>query len=495
MTDFPDAKSPDSAPGPATRSGLRLRLWLGCLGAALTSAAGFTWLLASGFLDGGASDSTVLVFGIGVVVAASFLVGVTLAAWLDHGIVGRLRSLLRGAATGQVETHRGSPAGADWGELLELTHRLQSVLSRQRQLAATAQELQDLQRQVTMTRTAIDSWIHTERWESLPEDAGVLSPVIETLNRSFARSADVHEQNREAASQIRDDLAASVDDAREASGAAERSFVDATALLTTVRELQRLGEELSRAMDGMAESAAGDQAHAYDEWRTAAVSAIEELVTAAGESVNRLAEGLMRVEEIAAQVNLLSNRATLISLNVVVGQARGESIDPPNANLAEELKRLVHEVQAATERVDELSQAISQDVQEASERMRGVRERVAVRLEQNPTSATTSDDRKREDTQQLLGRVREMVQDAAQKSERLSATGESASRAAARLARELEDEVRDLEGLVVRLSPPGEDNTPDPQATVPQPTHEMPSDSIRFPEQDIREPRHQGERS
>jgi len=46
-----------------------------------------------------------------------------------------------------------------------------------------------------------------------------------------------------------------------------------------------------------------------------------------------------------------------------------------------------------------------------------------------------------------------MVQDATRKGERLSAAGERSSRAAQRLVRRLEEQLREFEGLVVRLGP------------------------------------------
>ena len=59
-----------------------------------------------------------------------------------------------------------------------------------------------------------------------------------------------------------------------------------------------------------------------------------------------------------------------------------------------------------------------------------------------------------------FGRLREMVQDASRKGERLSVSQERVSSAAQRLTRRLEDEVRDLEGLIVRLTPMGAADAP-----------------------------------
>src|SRR5262249_35129134 len=51
----------------------------------------------------------------------------------------------------------------------------------------------------------------------------------------------------------------------------------------------------------------------------------------------------------------------------------------------------------------------------------------------------------------LLERMREMVQDAGSKGERLVSTAERTSRAAERAARALEESMSELDGLVVRL--------------------------------------------
>jgi hypothetical protein len=85
--------------------------------------------------------------------------------------------------------------------------------------------------------------------------------------------------------------------------------------------------------------------------------------------------------------------------------------------------------------------------------MADVRERVGSRLanlEQPPLAHAAPPDFSRQ-----VSRIREMVQDATRKTERLSTAGERASRAADRLMRRLDESVRDVEGMVVRLSPPG----------------------------------------
>src|SRR5262249_61979753 len=110
-------------------------------------------------------------------------------------------------------------------------------------------------------------------------------------------------------------------------------------------------------------------------------------------------------------------------------------------------------VRAATESSDAMSREIEREITAASQRMKGLRERVAARLEQMPPlppAAALPDDLLR-----LHERGREMVQDATRKGERGSAASERAPRSAERFMRRLEEELHEVEGLVVRLGPAG----------------------------------------
>jgi hypothetical protein len=122
-------------------------------------------------------------------------------------------------------------------------------------------------------------------------------------------------------------------------------------------------------------------------------------------------------------------------------------------DMSEELKSLAREVRGATETTDAMSREIEREINAASLRMKGVRERVAARLDQAPSLPEIEAAPLPEDLLRLHERVREMVQDATRKSERVSAASERASRSAERFMRRLEEELHEVEGLVVRLGP------------------------------------------
>jgi hypothetical protein len=469
MRDFRIPPAPGS--GPVTGvvhpgAGLRLRLWLGCL---LGSVAGggaviglFTWLSPSDPLF----DPRV--FGIWPWSAAGFCLAlaVGLGLWLDHGISSHLRGLSRAIAGGEPAGLGALPAARGWGELSLLTAQLQSLLVRQHESGRAVAELEELRHRIRSLRAAVEMRLPGQRAEPLRALEGPLGPLIETLNHRWTEETRAEGESREDALGLRQDLTLALADARDSAELAERGFVEGTALLTTVRELQRLGGELKQELSSVPETPATPATAALplDEsqrrYREVAAAAIEELVTASNESVERLATGLVRVQEIGEQVQVLANRATLIALQVALSDSGGPG--PRREGLSRDLRSLAGEVRTVTDLTAERLTAIDREVEVAVERMKGLRERVAAKLNEAPpvpAAGVTAPSvaQPTEVALRLLERVREMVQDAATKGERLSAVGERASRAAERLVRRLEVEAGSLEGLALRLGATAEE--------------------------------------
>jgi len=360
--------------------------------------------------------------------------------------------LLRGVHTGRVWELRGLPAASGWGELSELAESLQAMLATQRRSTRAYEELEATRKQMALLQAALEHWVRDEAWVAPTLEEGAVDDLADTLGNGLSRRHAVEQQNREVAEQVARELVASLADAQESAEQSERGFVEATALLTTVRELQRLSGELTTSLDALGTTPATTESSGTSA-RDSAREALEELVAASAGSVDSLGRGLMRVQDIHEQVQTIANRATLIAIQVLTGDRRSE---PLGENVAQDLKRLAQEVREATDRTSGFALDIESAVAEASERMRGVRERALAKLEALPEAAPTSTpitSRSYDDAQRLLERVREMVQDAARKGERLSAAGERASRAAERLTRRLDDESSEAEALVLRLTP------------------------------------------
>jgi hypothetical protein len=457
MNDIKPDRGKDTPMELKPAAGLRFRIWLACLGGALVGAGGVWWVIATR-LGPITTDLASFVSWLAAVGGMAVLVGVALAFWLDLGLLAHVRGLTRAVASRQVALLRGLPASSGWGELSQLTQQLQQVLARSRDAERVAEELGLTRDQLAAVREALEQWAESERWSELRAETGPAAAVVEALNRGLRRLDDVREQNLEAARQIGAELERALESARGSAEQAERGFVEATALLTTVRELQRLGQELGQAVSQPGDARTTDPRRGL---AVAAREAIEELVAASSESVDHLASGMAKVEEIAAQVPILANRATLIALNSTLGERVASESD-----VAEETRRLVIDIRTAVDRTSQLARELTSEVAAASARMRGARELVASKLEamdrreNAPTNAV-------QDVARLLERIREMVQDATRKGERLSATGERASRSAEGLLRVLETESRELAGLVARLSPLTASEPPSPGAKSP----------------------------
>lgn len=437
-----------------TREGflsLKLRLWTACIASGVVAGLGSLWVL--GTQGGPGADAATLVAWLSAVGFASVLTGFGMALWLDHHVVGHLRGLLRGVHNGRVWELRGLPAASGWGELSELGDSLQGMLATQRRSARAYEELEHTRRQMALLQEALERWVREESWLAPALEDGAVADMAEALGNGLARRASVEQQNREVAAQVARELVASLADAQESAEQSERGFVEATAMLTTVRELQRLSGELTHALDVLAQPPAASEPVAGGA-REAAREALEELIAASTGSVEALGQGLMRVQDIHEHVQTIANRATLIAIQVLTADRRG---DAASDAVAQDLKRLAQDVREATDRTGGFALDIEAAVADAGERMRGVRERAFAKLDALPEAAPIAPaaSRTHDDAQRLLERVREMVQDAARKGERLSAAGERASRAAERLTRRLDEEGAELDALVVRLTPVG----------------------------------------
>ncbi len=490
MRDPRAASAPDESAHTAVvhpGAGLRLRLWLACLLGGLAGGGAviglFAWLSPPDPLF----DPLVLGLWPWSAAAACLFIAVGLGLWLDHGIATHLRGVSRALEGGDPAGLAALPAARGWGELSLLTAQVQGQLVRQQEMVRAAAELDDLRHRIRALRAAVELHVPAERSEPARAIEGPLGLLIEALNRRWAEEQHAGDQGREDALGLRRELTMALLDARESAELAERGFVEGTALLTTVRELQRLGGELRQELSSSPPPAVPVPAlaEAQHRYRELAAAAIEELVSASNESVEFLATGLARVQEIGEQVQVLANRATLIALHVALSDPGGPG--PRREGLSRDLQNLAGEVRAVTDLTAARLTAIDREVEAAVSRMKGLRERVAAKLDEAPPLPEAAGEAERpaqpsELALRLLDRVREMVQDAASKGERLSAAGERASRAAERLVRRLEEEEGTLEGLAMRLGATTEDLREGGAAPGPRP----PSSAVESRPGDLR---------
>lgn len=457
--------------------GLRLRLWLACGSGGAVAGLGSLWVLGTRVRPGATDPAELLAWLSGVAFLA-VLTGLAFALWLDHHIVGHLRGLLRGIQSDRVAELRGLPGARGWGELSQLSGAVTDLLGQQRRAARSVAEMEQLRAQLSKLHDAVEHWARDERWTTPVLPPGPAEELNDWISRGIARRAAVDEQNREVASQVARELAGALADAQESAAQAERGFVEATALLTTVRELQRLSGELQGALDGLGAAPAPAGVPAAP---SATREVLQDLVAASHESVESLGRGMLRVQDVAEQVQQMANRATLIAIHVVSATHREEGRDD---DVAGDLKLLARDVREMTDRTSQFALEVETAVADAAARMREARERALARLEApEPVAAAApvANGRALDDAQRLLERVREMVQDAARKGERLSQTGERASRAAERLARRVDEEAAESEALALRLAPVEPAHAPLPPAVELHLLDDAPADDEEQP--------------
>lgn len=445
----------DRTPAPrGAGPGLVLRIWLGCLGSALAVAASLWFVVAREPATIGALGSEVVWVWLPAIGGGGLLIGIALAVWLTRGIIRPLHGLSRGIVSGQLAELRGLPSGSGWGEVSDLALHVQRMVSRQAQLGRAGAELDLLHQQIERMREPLERWARTGRAESIEPEIGPLRPVALAFQRGMARIETERGLSAAAAEELAGRHPGSLGGAHETAEQAERAFVETTGLLTTIRELQRLSAELQATLEPEAGRPGDTPAAtaAYERYRSAAAEAIEELVSASTASVGHLAKGMEHVSEVSDQVQLVANRATLIALNAVAAVRGAETAGAGEPDMSGEFKTLAREVRAATDRATELAREIEADVAAARARMQGVRGRVAEVLDRIPDPPRGDAAAPGEAVARLVDRVREMVQDATLKGERLSVAGERASRAAEALARRLDEETRLLERLVAHAT-------------------------------------------
>lgn len=442
---------PDDEPmTPPIGPGLRLRLWAGCLSGSLLAGAGVAWVLWS-------PDTPVqpdAVFATLVVSCGlSLVVGAVLALWLDHHLTGHLRGLIVGLRSGRSSDLRGLPADFGWGELSALGDAVQESLDRQVFDARAVADLDRTRRQMAELRARLEAWVAGGEFEPTDSYEGEVGGLAALVAAGAGRSNGADEAQVDAARRLAAALTVVVREAHDVAAQAERGFVEATSLQTSVRELQRLSGELDHALA----ASIGAPATGPDPIAERARQALEDLVEASATSVDSLGQGLLRVHDISELVQRLANRATLIAIQTLSGTG-----DP--ATVAEELKHLARDVREATDRTQAYTDEIDAAVTAADAAMREARTRAIERLsapepvEAAPTGARAPD------TARLMERVLEMVRDASAKGERVSAASERASSMAERIARRLEGDATIADTLAARYAAPEE-----PAATEPEP--------------------------
>lgn len=385
--------------------------------------------------------------------SVSLLTAFLVWLWLRRTLVLRLRRLATALASAPGRAARTGGLDRGFGELSSLAEIVAVSIERRDRLERDLDELTRLRDTLEHVSHTLETWTESEQApQAFPTGEGPLTLALERVARSVEGRA--HE-TRAVAGLVRE----TVDDAaRRAHGvtaAAERQFVEATSLLTVLRELRRWSGELAQGLDAITAArrpptALADAVIKSSDLLTAAVRAADVPLSSARAAAMRLAESVALHTAVAddARVATVENAAAALAGIEEAGE------------LHEALRTLARDLAdaSARARVMELETesilALALEDRGAWEaRLARVSAEIA-ELTESQTAPAAADPAS--GAYRALDRIHEMVDEALARGEKLVHQAERTSSDALRAGESMRGALDELDGLAARLEPPRE---------------------------------------
>jgi len=400
-----------------------------------------------------------------------FLGGMASWWWLSASVARRLRTLARALESGQAEALISE--GASRGDLGGLNDAAIALLKRQRNLERDLEELFELRGVVARLSAAAAVWAETERapdWRAAAAEPlpGAAVALVAGLELATARLEERALEARAVAALVQETMLEAGGRAGDVASASERQFVEATSLLTVLRELKRWGGELNTGLETLASAqAAARTDKGPEEMLAQANAALDDVAAEAQNQVRvatRAAERLRAATGAIAGVHESAQLAAVESaLAALADPAKGPT--PETARLTDALTALVAHTKDADARARESSTATAQEMYEAVMAFGALGARLGAfraAWEEAPPPLTGRAADTLGAARRALERVHEMVREALQRGEKLVQQAERTSSDALRAGDGLAIAVEEIEGLAARLEP----------AAVPAPADE-----------------------
>jgi hypothetical protein len=379
--------------------------------------------------------------------------------WIHVTVVRRLRSVARALGPGR-SIHDLEPGGG----LSGIVEALSAQLARERELKRSFERFELVRLALARLTETAAQWADTERTPEFlslkaPTSPEEVTPLVERLALAASRIEERIAAARAVSMQVRETVAETANRAAAVAGAAERQFVDATTLLTVLRESQRSGGDLGTGLDGLggaleAQSLAMIRAREATEVALrGAVTQLEAVVRASG-FVRSAVRDLERVHE---QTQLAAVESAHSALGVMAGEV-------DLIRLTEALATLVQETRAASTRARELEQAIEAELARSHENLGAL----MVRLNGGEADAMVQPREAMAPPRRALDRMSEMNREAIARGEKLVQQAERTSSEAHRVGEGLGSAIDEVDGLAARLAeraPTGDSPGPAPGNT------------------------------
>jgi hypothetical protein len=398
---------------------------------------------------------------------AGLVVAVLVWLWLRHSLVSPLRALVNALESGRGADPRTVRSVGPWGELSGLSDAVQSTLLRQRRLERDLEELAALRACVGQLAAGVEAW--TERDErpaafgaaapadGVPEAA---RPLVAGLRRALERLDERAAEAHAVAGLVRE----TIDDARQrgeaVTGGTERQFVEATSLLTVLRELRRWAGELAPALESLRAAASarvGEDGAGGARW----THLLDEAIEGGTLPLQAAERSAQRLSTSAEDVLFLAETARLARIEAAVAALAGT---PEAAPFVDALETFGRDTRALRERMSELERATLGELAAAREELAGLHARLRAEaremavVTQHPGLAGAPLVPRGVDpaagARRSLDRVHEMVTEALARGEKLVQQAERTSSEALRAGEGVRVALDELDGFRARLEPP-----------------------------------------
>jgi HAMP domain-containing protein len=408
------------------------------------------------------------------------LVALAVWFWLRRALVTPLGTLADALAAGRLIDTRELPPPDGPAEIVDLADAVQDVLRRCRRLEVDVEELAALRSCVARLAEDVAAWSERDEPHAFEAGAGDIDAVPEAARplvaglRDTARHLEARGiESRTVAGLVRE----TIDEARSrgeaVTGGAERQFVEATSLLTVLRELRRWAGELAPALDALRAAAAvrvGDDGAGGARWSHLLDEALEgdaRPLAAAERAAQRLATS-------AEDVLLLGAAARLARIEAAAAALSGV---PEAAPFVDSLETFVRDTAALRDRMSELERATREELAGARDELAGLRARLVdaahelAHVVEHPGLAGAPVVPRGVDpavaARRALDRVHEMVAEALARGEKLVQQAERTSSEALRAGDGVRVALDELDGYRARLeSPPAPRFEPDVDALL-----------------------------
>lgn len=402
--------------------------------------------------------------GVGLVVA------LLVWLWLRHSMVAPLRSLVLALESGRGADPRTLRAVGPWGELSGLSDAVQSTLLRQRRLERDLEELAALRACVGQLAAGVEAWVERDErpaaFAAPPSDSPadgmpeVARPLVAGLRRALERLEARAGEARAVAGLVRE----TIDEARlrgeDVTGGAERQFVEATSLLTVLRELRRWAGELGPALDALRAAASarvGEDGAGGARW----THLLDEAIEGGTLPLQTAERSAQRLSTSAEDVLFLAETARLARIEAAVATLAGT---PEAAAFVDALESFGRDTRAVRERMGELERTTSEELAAAREELASLHARLRAEardmsmVTQHPGLAGAPLVPRGIDpavgARRSLDRVHEMVAEALARGEKLVQQAERTSSEALRAGEGVRVALDELDGFRARLEPP-----------------------------------------